>query len=272
MILGRAFWSLGAAVGAYAFAAPAQAPEPLAPAPPLEQSMQALLETLRERGQLPALALDQRERVLAGVLEHLGMGTETDDPNKPAVLSGPITLKGLYAYLRIVQVGPGLAEACEAALGDVANGHYEAVILDLRGTTGTILPNLDGAFVPLREAAVPVACLIDGRTAHAAAELGALLRQRDHAVLIGQPTAPPQPATEPITLRTGERVWLPVRTPAALPPPAPVQPDVLVRDARASLVTLDTADPANWSQLAAADEALRRAVDLLTATRILRQR
>lgn len=270
MNLRRAFWGLGTA-GFYALAAPAQSPEPLPPAPPLEQSVQVLLATLRERGQLSTLTADQREQVLASILEVLDLRAEPTDPAKPAAFSGPITVRGLYAYFRLEHLGAGLAAAVKAAMTDVAAGHYAAVILDLRGSTGTAQPDAAQAFAPLREATVPVACLIDGRTASAAAELAASLRQNEHAILVGQPALPPGQAAELVTLATGERVWLPAVPPPGTVAPAAIQPDVLVRDPRIGLVTFETADPANWSALAARDEALRRAVDLLTATRILHQ-
>ncbi len=270
MSLRRAFWVLGTA-GFYALAAPAQSPEPLPPAPPLEQSVQALLAVLRERGQLPALTPDQRERVLVGILDNLDLRVEPADPAKPAAFAGPITVRGLYAYFRLERLGAGLAATVKAAMADVADGHYAAVILDLRGATGDAQPDAGQAFSPLREAAVPVACLIDARTGRAAAELAAKLRQSEHAILVGQPAPPPQHPAESVTLATGERVWLPGVAQPEAPPPVAIQPDILVRNPRAGLVTFETADPVNWSALAASDEALRRAVDQLTAARILRQ-
>jgi hypothetical protein len=229
----------------------------------------ALVSVLQSRNQCPALTQVEREKALAGLLTGLGLATASELAPQPTQIDEPITLNGLYAYVRLRHVGTHLPDAVEGALADVHNGHYEAAILDLRATGGSHPSKLGKAFSFLKEAPIPVICLVGPGTRPAPAQLAAELRTTYKAILVGKPPGPAAPAPEAVQLPTGEKVWLPARASVPAKPQAPLQMDIPVHSARAALVTFETA--ADWTTLATRDECLRRAVDLLTAMRAFRQ-
>ena len=237
----------------------------------LEKSVAALLQALRSRGQLPVLDSSRREEALAGLLSGLGMQTQQPGQAKASSIQEPITLNGLYAYVRVAHVGPGLADAAEGALADVRNGHYEAVILDLRGTSGTIAKGIGESFAMFRKDPIPIVALLGVTSGGAAMDLASHLRQKYRAILVGQSPRAPLPPAEQLVLPTGDRVSLPGRKADEPPQAVPLVPDIAVRDAHAATVTFENAAPENWTTLAARDECLRRAVDLLATMRALRQ-
>jgi hypothetical protein len=244
-------------------------PAPPAGGPSLDTSVGALVSLLQARNQCPDLTLAQREKALAGLLAGLDLATTPEPAPLPTRVDEPITLNGLYAYVRMRHVGTRLPDVVEGALDDVRDGHYEAAILDLRGTTGRHPCRLGKAFSFLKEDPIPIVCLVDGQTRLAPAQLAAELRATYKAILVGQPPGPTAPAPEAVRLPTGERVWLPVRRPAQTDPPAALRIDLPVRNAQAARITSETAE--DWPVLAARDECLRRSVDLLTAMRAFRQ-
>jgi len=237
----------------------------------LEKSVAALLQALQSRGQLPVLDSTGREEALSGLLSGLGVQTQQPGQAQPSSIQEPITLNGLYAYVRVAHVGPGLADAAEGALADVRNGHYEAVILDLRRTSGTIAKGIGESFAMFRKDPIPIVALLGVTSGGAAMDLASHLRQKHRAILVGQSPQAPFPPAEQLVLPTGDRVSLPGRKPDKPSKAVLLVPDIVVRDSRATTVTFENAAPENWTRLAARDECLRRAVDLLATMRALRQ-
>jgi hypothetical protein len=193
-----------------------------------------------------------------------------EPPDLPTRIDEPITLNGVYAYLRVLQIGGRLAPIADQRLADLRDGHYAGGILDLRGAAGQRVVPLGETFAFLGKDPIPIVCLLDAKTAPAPAQFAASLRDTYQVVLVGQPSAASLPPSEDVLLATGERIRLPIVDAPEVAGPAPVQPDIAVASGPVAPVTSATA--ADWSTLASRDPALRRAVDLLTSIRALRQR
>ena len=254
----------------FAVACPGQPASPSGQAS-LEKSVAALLRALQSRGQLPPLDSSRREKALAGLLSGLGIQTQQPGQARASSIQEPITLNGLYAYVRVNHVGPGLAAAAEGALADIRNGHYEAVILDLRGTSGTTAKGLGESLAMFQKDPIPIVGLLGVSSGSAATDLAGHLRQKYRAILVGQSPRASLPPAEEFVLLTGDRVSLPGRGTEMPPKAVPLAPDIAVRDPQVATVTFENSAPENWTTLAARDECLRRAVDLLATMRALRQ-
>jgi C-terminal processing protease CtpA/Prc len=132
-----------------------------------------------------------------------------------------------HAYLRISQVGPGLAKQIWEARQQLRSKKAGGLILDLRFSDGqdyaaaaevadlfltNELPLLKLGEVVSRSTVKtmaldrPVAVLVNRQTAGAAEALAAMLRQTEAGLLIGSSTAGQAHQFKEFTLRTGQRL------------------------------------------------------------------
>lgn len=165
---------------------------------------------------------------------HAKVSLLSDGAGTNAAATGPLVAKsalfdGPIAYLRVGRVGEGLAKEAAAAYKDLSGGSnaVKGVVLDLRNTDGMDyaaaadaadlfvskeLPLLDWGngltrSKPKSDAiTVPVAVLVNQRTAGAAEALAAILRETDRGLILGATTAGEATMAQEYPLKTGQRL------------------------------------------------------------------
>jgi hypothetical protein len=163
---------------------------------------------------------------LHGKVSLVGGKTAMPDTTNAALLSKKVLYENSIAYLRVGQVGPGLAAGMTTTLKEMGGtNELKGVVLDLRfakGTDYTAAAAAADLFIakerPLLDwgtgvvqsktktdaVTVPMAILVNQETAAAAEALAAILRGDDRSVLIGATTAGDAAISQEFPLKNGQ--------------------------------------------------------------------
>jgi len=245
----------------------------------LADTTSELLRLLIRRGLVPAREETVRRAVLRAVLEAVDCGAELDgqDPDGDVAPPPPGVLRrevvgGVFAYLLLGRLTPDSIDAFAACAHDVGEGHYEGAVVDLRLASGPDPKAAEECAKAFGKPEIPIAVLIGPETVGAGEVLARRLRASAGAVLLGNPTAGRPFGQERRRLTSGDVVYVPVTGADSGNRTAAVLPDVLVEAdldggrLRTRLLDLDK------DLDMAADDCLRRAVDLLRCVRVLGSR
>jgi C-terminal processing protease CtpA/Prc len=154
--------------------------------------------------------------------------SETNKPDEGPLLARSTAYDGPIAYLRVGRVGAGLVGKIVAAYKQLsATNRLEGIILDLRFADGhnyAEVPLVAGLFIPdeaplldwgngmvhskekTDAISLPVAVLVDQRTAAAAEALAAVLRKSAHAMILGSTTAGEATIGKEFPLKNGQNL------------------------------------------------------------------
>jgi hypothetical protein len=240
----------------------------------VQESLFEVLDVLRNSHLLTGDETVLRYALVQAVLDALNCnGTITPPPPDGIASSGAAdvpavgrtdTVDGKYGYVLIQTLDSRLPREIEGLLGDVAHGHYEGLIVDLRYAAGDAADSATRTATALRETKVPVAMLINNSTVGAAEILVRQVRERCDALVLGQPTRGFPYARRRTVLKSGDILLLP-DVPEAGAGRVPLLPDLAVEDN----LSLDALlNPPARQQ----DACLRKAVDLLSAIRAFQGR
>jgi len=274
---------VGASLQALA-ATTASAPATL-PVPPQQTVREAVREVLDILQSNRLLADDDpalRRQMIRTILETLdcqalfmphanGAGTDATTETPAGIMIRQATVGGIFAYLRIPRVVPDIPAHLTEALEDVAHGHYEGVVLDLRYTAGSETDADAGAQV-LARTGLPIAILVNGGTVGAAELLADSARRQAKAVLVGQPTRGLPYTLHAQALASGDLLMLPRIETATRPADGnarALHPDVTVQQVlpRHALWPSEDDSVPNTGN----DMCLQAAVDLLKAIHAFEQ-
>jgi hypothetical protein len=247
----------------------------------LRSAVDELLEVLEEGSLLPDDGPDARRAILGAILEALGLDARLERAagtvaggEMVTLVAGQTTLRGYFLYIQLLAIEPGLAREVNGLLRD-ADSHYSGIVLDLRAARGGDMDSAGAVVETLKALDLPLAILIDKRTAGAAEVLASRAEAACDAITIGQPTAGFPFPSYSVTLDSGDTIRLPKVTADGEAPRQwscrPIQPDVRVEQVMdpAELRDPQRHEIATGDTLIDSDLALQKAVDLLTAVKAL---
>jgi hypothetical protein len=256
----------------------------------LRRSLEQFIRLLDQHRLLPADTAANRRAAFAAIVESLGIPADLETPaadrKKQATETPPPTIRsvdtvgGQFVRVWLGRVDADLLPALEGSLGDdVMHGHYEGVALDLRGAVGNVAGSMAPEAEFFRKLDLPLAILIDERTAGAAERLVIALKKTTNAVTLGRATRGVPFEMAIAQLPGGEKLLLPkdaggresrAETKRRKPVIPDVETDTALPEPEKNAKTSTAPSPPLWApDVLEGDACLRRAVDLLSTIRAM---
>ncbi|MCK5803296.1 MAG: hypothetical protein KAI66_10705 [Lentisphaeria bacterium] len=244
----------------------------------LQQAVADVLSVLADRELLPPRTADTRRAVQQAVLDAVGSGARVTAPpesmrkgmGSPAREGHPLSVRsgvldGTYWHVKILRVDPDLRQELSGVLEGVAHGHFEAFVIDLRGTGGSDAKAAGKIGRQLLSAKLPIAVLANADTTGAGEQLVRNLAAGG-AVVVGTSTAGTSSQVEIVALPSGDQLVL---SPRGAVRTGGVRPHVPVAAADDPKLARATDEPSPLDKLISRDACLRKATDLLAAICVL---